>query len=92
MGTTHLGTRTPMRALVGCGPHVGPSLTSSSHIITYLQKKIIIALSFVFLLSTPRVSISLLNAPFLKLFQMIVAYVTLLCAQLVFCFSGLYFE
>ena len=24
MGTTHLGARTPRRALVGCGPHVGP--------------------------------------------------------------------
>ena len=69
--------KTPRHALVGCGPTWGPSLTSSSHIITYLQKKISIALSPVFLLSNPQISISLLEAPFLKLFRGIVAwYVT----------------
>ena len=66
-------------------PRGPPSLTSSSHIITYLQKKIPIALSFVFLSSDPRILISLLEAPFPKLFRGIVAwYVTPPYVQLVF--------
>ena len=77
--------RTPRRALVGCGPHVGP--------LTYLfiphhhlpPEKIPIALSPVFLSSNPRISISLLEAPFPKLFRGIVAwYVTPPFVQLVF--------
>ena len=77
--------RTPRHALVGCGPHVGP--------LTYLfiphhhlpPEKISIALSPVFLLPNPRISISLLEAPFLKLFRGIVAwYVTPPFVQLVF--------
>ena len=60
-------------------PTWAPSLISSHHIIIYLHKKFSIALSLslVFLLSTLRISISLLEAPFPKLFQWIVAwYVT----------------
>ena len=77
--------RTPRRALVGCGPHMVP--------LTYLfiphhhlpPEKISIALSPVFLLSNPRISISLLEAPFPKLFRGIVAwYVTPQFVQLVF--------
>ena len=86
MGTTHLGTPAPLGApwwvVV---PTWAPSLTSSYHIITYLQKKIPIALSPVFLSSNPRISISLLEAPFPKLFRGIVAwYVTPPFVQLVF--------
>ena len=77
--------RTPRRALVGCGPHVGP--------LTYLfiphhhlpPEKISIALSFMFLLSNPRILISLLEASFSKLFRGIVAwYVSPPFVQLVF--------
>ena len=86
MGTTHLGTPGPSGAprwvVV---PTWGPSLIPSHHIITYLQKKFSIALSPVFLLSNPRISISLLEAPFPKLFRGIVAwYVTAPFVQLVF--------
>jgi len=64
---------------------VVPSLISSYHIITYLKKKISIALSAVFLLSNPRISISLLEAPFPKIFWGIVPwYVTPPFVQLVF--------
>ena len=77
--------RTPMCALMGCGPHMGPLTYLFIHIITYLQKKISIALSPVFLLSNPRILISLLEAPFLKLFRGIVAwYVTPPFVQLIF--------
>ena len=77
--------RTPRRALVGCGPHVGP--------LTYLfiphhhlpPEKISIALSPMFLSSNPRILISLLETPFPKLFWGIVAwYVTPPFVQLVF--------
>ena len=77
--------RTTTRALVGYGPHVGP--------LTYLfiphchlpPEKITLALSPVFLSSNPRISISLLEAPFPKLFQGFVAwYVTPPFVQLVF--------
>ena len=86
MGTTHLGSPgppgVPWWVVV---PTWAPSLIPSSHIITYLQKKISIALSPVFLLSNPLISISLLEAPFLKLFQGVVAwYVTPSFFQLVF--------
>ena len=77
--------RTPMRALVGCGPHVGPLtyLFSPHHHLP--PEKISIALSPVFLRSNPRISISLLEASFLKLFRGIVAwYVTPPFVQLVF--------
>ena len=86
MGTTHLGTPAPPGAPWWVvGPMWAPSLISSSHITTYLQKKITIALSLVFLLSNPRISISLLEALFPKLFWEIVAwYVTPLFVQLVF--------
>ena len=75
----------PRSALVGCGPHVAP--------LTYLfiphhhlpLEKISIALSHVLLSSNPRISISLLEAPFPKMFQEIVAwYVTPPFVQLVF--------
>ena len=86
MGTTHLGAPGPPGApwwvVVSTW---APSLISLHHIITYLQKKISIALSPVFLLSNPRISISLLEAPFPKLFQGTVAwYVTPPFVQLVF--------
>ena len=86
MGTTHLGAPGPPGApwwvVV---PTWAPSLIPSHHIITYLQKKFSIALSPVFLLSNPRILISLLEAPFLKLFHGIVAsYVTPPFVQLVF--------
>ena len=86
VGTTHLGTPAPPGApwwvVV---PTWAPSLISLAHITTYLQKKFTIALTLVFLLSNPRISISLLEAPFPKLFQGIVAwYVTLPLVKLVF--------
>jgi hypothetical protein len=86
VGTTHLGALGPPGApwwvVV---PTWAPSLISSSHIITYLQKKFTIALALVFLLSNPRISIFLLEAPFPKLFRGIVAwYVTPPLVQLVF--------
>ena len=86
MGTTLLGAPGPPGApwwvVVPTWP---PSLIPSHHIITYLQKKFFIALSPMFLLSNPRVLISLLEAPFPKLFRGIVAwYVTPPFAQLVF--------
>ena len=77
--------RTPMHALVGCGPHVGPLTYLFSPHCHLPPEKITIALSFVFLLSNPRISISLLEAPFPKLFRGIVAwYVTPPFVQLVF--------
>ena len=90
--TTHLGTPAPPGApwwvVVPTWP---PSLTSSSHITPFSQKKITItlslslSLSLVFLLPKPRILISLLEAPSLKLFQGFVAwYVTPPCVQLVF--------
>ena len=86
MGTTHLGLPGPPGApwwvVV---PMWDPSLISLAHIITSLQKKLSIALSPVFLSSNPRISISLLEAPFPKLFRRIVAwYVTPPFVQLVF--------
>ena len=78
--------RTPRRALVGCGPHVGP-LTYPFSPLHHLppEKNISIALSPMFLLSNPRISISLLEAPFLKLFWGIATwYVTPPLLQLVF--------
>jgi hypothetical protein len=49
------------------------------------SKKITIALSLVFLLANPRITISLLEAPFLKLFWGIATwYVTPPLVQLVF--------
>ena len=88
MGTTHLGAPGPPSApwwvVV---PTWALSLISLYHNITYLQKKISIALSPVFLLSNLQISISLLEAPFPKLFQGIVAwYVTPPFVQLVFVF------
>src|SRR3990170_4776839 len=88
VGTTHLGVPGPPGApwwvVV---PTWAPSLISSHHIITYLQKKNSIALSLVFLLSNLRISISLLEALFSKLFRGIVAwYVTPPFVQLVFVF------
>ena len=85
MGTTHLVAPeplgTPWWVVV---PTWAPSLISH-HIITDLQKKFSIALSPVFLLSNPRISISLLEAPFMKLFRGIVAwYVNPPFVQLVF--------
>ena len=70
--------RTPRRALVGCGPHVGPLtyLFTPHHHLPPKKSP---------LLSNPRISISLLEASFLKLFRGIVAwYVTPLFVQLVF--------
>ena len=86
VGTTHLGAPGPLGApwwvVV---PTWAPSLIPSSHIVTYLQKKITLALSPVFLSSNPRFSICLLKAPFPKLFWVIVAwYVTPPFVQLVF--------
>ena len=85
MGTTHLGVPGPQARPGGLVPTWPPSLISLAHIITHLQKKIPIALSLVFLSSNPRISISLLEAPFPKLFRGIVAwYVTPPFVQLVF--------
>ena len=80
------GHNPPGRALVGCGRHVAP--------LTYLfiphhhlppEKNHHCSLSLVFLLSNPRILISLLEAQFLKLFRGIVAwYVTPPFVQLVF--------
>ena len=88
MGTTHLGMPgppgVPWWVVV---PMWAPSLISSAHSFSYLQKKFTIALSLslVFLLSNPRISISLLEAPFLKLFWGIATwYVTPPLLQLVF--------
>jgi hypothetical protein len=86
VGTTHLGTPAapgaPWWVVV---PKWAPLLISLAHVITDLQKKITIALSLVFLLSNPRISISLLEAPFSNLFWGIVAwYVTHPLLQLVF--------
>ena len=86
VGTTHLGTPgppgVPWWVVV---PTWAPSLISLAHIITYLQKKIPTALSPVFLSSNPRILISLLEAPFLKLLGEIVPwYVTPRLVQLVF--------
>ena len=79
------GHNPPGRALVACGPHVGPltyPFTPHHHLP---PKKFSIALSPVFLLSNPRISISLLEASFPKLFCGIVAwYVTPPFIQLVF--------
>jgi hypothetical protein len=80
VGTTHLGV--PWWVVV---PTWAPSLISLAHVTTYLQKKFTIALSLVFLLSNPRISISLLEAPFPKLFWGIATwYVTPPFVQLVF--------
>ena len=78
--------RAPRRALVGCGPHVGPlTYLFSPHHHSPPETKIHIALSPVFLSSNPWISICLLEAPFLKLFRGIVAgYVTPPFVQLVF--------
>ena len=94
VGITHLGAPGPSGAPWWVvGPMWAPSLISLAHIITYLQKEISIALSPVFLLSNPRISISLLEAPFPKLFWGIATwYVTPPLLQLVFVFCGLYFE
>ena len=76
MGTTHLGAPgppgVPWWVVV---PTWAPSLISSYHISTYLQKKNpLLSLSPVFLLSNPRILISLLEAPFPKLFWGIVTW------------------
>ena len=86
VGTTHLGAPGPLGAPWWVvAPTWAPSLISLAHIITYLQKKISIALSPVCLSSNPRISTSLLEAPFLKLFRGIVAwYVAPPFVQLVF--------
>ena len=78
--------RTTRHALVGCGPHVGPlTYPFIPHHHLPPEKKFSIALSPVFLLSNPQISISLLKAPFPKLFRGIVAwYVTPPLVQLVF--------
>ena len=77
--------RTPRRALVGCGPHVAPvtyPFTPHHHLPL---EKFSFALSPVFFLPNQRISISLLEAPFLKLFRGIVTwYVTPPFVQLVF--------
>ena len=89
---THAGTTThhgapgvagaPWSVLV---PTWAPSLIPLAHIITYLQKKIPIALSPVFLSSNSRISVSLLEAPFPKLFWGIATwYVAPSLLQLVF--------
>ena len=75
VGTTHLGAPGPPGAPSWVVvPMWAPSLISLAHIVTYLQEKITPALSPVFLSSNPRISISLLEAPFLKLLQGIVAW------------------
>ena len=84
--------RTPKRALVGCGPHMGPlTYLFTSHYHSPLEKilhcslSLCLSLSPVFLLSNPRILISLLEALFSKPFQGIVAwYVTPSFVQLVF--------
>ena len=78
--------RTPKRALVGCGAHVGPltyPFTPHHHLPP--EKILHCSLSPMFLLSNPRILTSLLEAPFPKLFRGIVAwYVTPPFVQLVF--------
>jgi hypothetical protein len=86
VGTTHLDAPAapgaPSWVVV---PTWAPSPISLAHVITYLQKKITIALSLMFLFSNPQISISLLEAPFPKLFWGIVTwYVTPPLLQLVF--------
>ena len=86
MGTTHLGAPalpgTPWWVVV---PTWAPSLISLVHIVTYLQKKITLPLSPEFLLILLPILISLLEAPFPKLYREIVAwYVTPSFVQLVF--------
>ena len=87
MGTTHLGAPGPPGApwwvvVPTWAPHLSLLTTSSP-----TSRKKSIALYPVFLLSNPRILISLLEAPFLKLFRGIVAwYVTSPFVQLVFVF------
>ena len=79
----------PRHALVGCDPHVGPLtyLFSPHHPLP--PEKITTGTILVFLLSNPRISTSLLEAPFLKLFGGIATwYVTPPLLQLVFDLAG----
>ena len=79
----------PRRALVGCGPHVGPLTYPFSPCHPLPPEKITIAYIPVFLLSNLRISISLLEAPFPKLFGGIATwYVTPPLLQLVFDLVG----
>ena len=89
--STQQGTlATPRRALVGGGPHVGPlTYLFSPHCHLPPAKKITTATIFVFLLSNPRISISLLEPSFPKLFGGIATwYVTPPLLQLVFVLVG----
>ena len=99
VGTTHMGAPgPPRRALVGCGPHVAPSLIPSHHIITYLQKKITIVVSLSLSLSR----VLALKPMDFDLFarssvsKTVLGDCYLVCdssiAPISFCFSGLYFE
>ena len=86
MGTTHLGAPAPPGApWCAVVPTWAPSLISSSHTTTYLQKKSpLLSLSRV-LAPEPADFDLLLEAPFPKLFRGIVAwYVTPPLVQLVF--------
>ena len=75
------------------GPHGPPSFIPFVHILPSSPNQISIAFFPVFLLPNLRFSISLLGAPFLKLFWRIATwYVTPPLVQLVFSSSGLYFE
>ena len=81
-------------ALVGCGPHVVPSLTFFAHVISYLQKKITIALSLSRVLALKPVNFDLFARSSVS--ETVLGDCYLVCdssiAPISFCFSGLYFE
>ena len=93
---THQGATPPGHEGPGCacppgrapclmGPTWPPSTYSSTHTLRLPPEKITIQLKLVFLLPKPWILISLLEAPFPKLFREFVAwYVNPPCVQLVF--------
>ena len=84
--------RTPMRVLVGCGPHVAPSLISLAHIITHLQKKSLLSLSRVLALKPTGFDLFARSS----VSETVSGDCCLVCNSTVcpisFCFGGLYFE
>ena len=80
--------KTPRRVLVRCGPHVGPLtylLTPHHHLPPEKIHHCSLSRARALLLSNPRISISLLEAPFPKLFWGIANwYVTPPLLQLIF--------
>jgi hypothetical protein len=81
----HQGVAPPWHALAACGPHKDPLTYPFSPLHLLPPEKIMVVLSLVFLLPKLRFLISLLGAPFLKLFWGIATwYVTPPLLQLVF--------